>query len=69
MGGWNTSGPLPLLWGWGRGALVCCGLPTLTSPPRPLSCLPSVKLNEHFVNTTDFLDAIKNNLDKALGKQ
>lgn len=29
----------------------------------------SVKLNEHFVNTTDFLDAIKNNLDKALGKK
>lgn len=37
-------------------------------PPIPL-CLPSVKLNEHFVNTTDFLDAIKNNLDKALGKK
>uniref|UniRef100_A0ACB8E542 NAD-dependent isocitrate dehydrogenase n=1 Tax=Sphaerodactylus townsendi TaxID=933632 RepID=A0ACB8E542_9SAUR len=31
--------------------------------------LSNVKLNEHFVNTTDFLDAIKNNLDKALGKQ
>ncbi|NXI97346.1 IDHP dehydrogenase, partial [Psophia crepitans] len=31
--------------------------------------LANVKLNEHFVNTTDFLDAIKNNLDKALGKQ
>ncbi|XP_039413404.1 isocitrate dehydrogenase [NADP], mitochondrial [Corvus cornix cornix] len=31
--------------------------------------LPNVKLNEHFVNTTDFLDAIKNNLDKALGKK
>lgn len=29
----------------------------------------SVKLNEHFVNTTDFLDAIRNNLDKALGKK
>lgn len=28
----------------------------------------SVKLNEHYVNTTDFLDAIKTNLDKALGK-
>lgn len=39
-------------------------------PLHPLSApLPSVKLNEHFVNTTDFLDAIKNNLDKALGKQ
>ena len=44
-------------------------------PPRPQdpsspSLYPaSVKLNEHFVNTTDFLDAIKNNLDKALGKQ
>uniref|UniRef100_A0A8C1JRK0 Isocitrate dehydrogenase [NADP] n=1 Tax=Cyprinus carpio TaxID=7962 RepID=A0A8C1JRK0_CYPCA len=25
-------------------------------------------LNEHYVNTTDFLDAIKTNLDKALGK-
>lgn len=32
------------------------------------SCLLSVKLNEHYVNTTDFLDAIKTNLDKALGK-
>uniref|UniRef100_A0A8C5JQ41 isocitrate dehydrogenase (NADP(+)) n=2 Tax=Passerellidae TaxID=1729112 RepID=A0A8C5JQ41_JUNHY len=31
--------------------------------------LANVKLNEHFVNTTDFLDAIKNNLDKALGKK
>lgn len=28
----------------------------------------SVKLNEHYVNTTDFLDAIRANLDKALGK-
>lgn len=27
-----------------------------------------VKLNEHYVNTTDFLDAIRANLDKALGK-
>uniref|UniRef100_A0A4W5PGL1 Isocitrate dehydrogenase [NADP] n=1 Tax=Hucho hucho TaxID=62062 RepID=A0A4W5PGL1_9TELE len=26
------------------------------------------KLNVHYVNTEDFLDAIKNNLDKALGK-
>ncbi|XP_039242393.1 isocitrate dehydrogenase [NADP], mitochondrial isoform X1 [Pipra filicauda] len=31
--------------------------------------LANVKLNEHFVNTTDFLDTIKNNLDKALGKK
>lgn len=39
-------------------------------PSSPfLAPLLSVKLNEHFVNTTDFLDAIKNNLDKALGKQ
>jgi len=30
--------------------------------------LSHVKLNEHYVNTTDFLDAIKKNLDKALGK-
>ncbi|PWA19082.1 hypothetical protein CCH79_00004827 [Gambusia affinis] len=30
--------------------------------------LANVKLNEHYVNTTDFLDAIKNNLDKALAK-
>ncbi|TNN64401.1 Isocitrate dehydrogenase [NADP], mitochondrial [Liparis tanakae] len=30
--------------------------------------LTNVKLNEHYVNTTDFLDAIKTNLDKALGK-
>lgn len=28
----------------------------------------NVRLNEHYVNTTDFLDAIKTNLDKALGK-
>lgn len=34
----------------------------------PLLWLSSVKLNEHYVNTTDFLDAIKNNLDRALGK-
>lgn len=40
-------------------------------PPQPFPTpfSPSVKLNEHFVNTTDFLDAIKNNLDKALGKK
>lgn len=38
-------------------------------PPAIPVCLRSVKLNEHFVNTTDFLDAIKNNLDKALGKK
>ncbi|KAI3371325.1 hypothetical protein L3Q82_023944 [Scortum barcoo] len=37
--------------------------------PRPGSRVgPRVKLNEHYVNTTDFLDAIKTNLDKALGK-
>uniref|UniRef100_A0A3B5MYN6 Isocitrate dehydrogenase [NADP] n=1 Tax=Xiphophorus couchianus TaxID=32473 RepID=A0A3B5MYN6_9TELE len=30
--------------------------------------LSNVKLNEHYVNTTDFLDAIKKNLDTALGK-
>ncbi|MBN3325492.1 IDHP dehydrogenase, partial [Atractosteus spatula] len=30
--------------------------------------LANCKLNEHYVNTTDFLDAIKKNLDKALGK-
>ncbi|KAG9330813.1 hypothetical protein JZ751_021963 [Albula glossodonta] len=30
--------------------------------------LANCKLNEHYVNTTDFLDAIKTNLDKALGK-
>uniref|UniRef100_A0ABI7YML0 isocitrate dehydrogenase (NADP(+)) n=2 Tax=Felidae TaxID=9681 RepID=A0ABI7YML0_FELCA len=30
--------------------------------------LISVKLNEHFLNTSDFLDTIKNNLDKALGQ-
>lgn len=36
----------------------------------PALCLAphSCKLNEHYVNTTDFLDAIKTNLDKALGK-
>lgn len=38
--------------------LTCCSL----------SRLFSVKLNEHYVNTTDFLDTIKSNLDKALGK-
>lgn len=37
--------------------------------PHSLPFSRSVKLNEHFVNTTDFLDAIKNNLDKALGKK
>uniref|UniRef100_A0A8C5VGA6 isocitrate dehydrogenase (NADP(+)) n=1 Tax=Microcebus murinus TaxID=30608 RepID=A0A8C5VGA6_MICMU len=31
--------------------------------------LIGVKLNEHFLNTTDFLDTIKSNLDRALGKQ
>ncbi|MBZ3880043.1 Isocitrate dehydrogenase [NADP], mitochondrial [Sciurus carolinensis] len=31
--------------------------------------LSNVKLNEHFLNTTDFLDTIKTNLDRALGKQ
>ncbi|XP_029490177.1 isocitrate dehydrogenase [NADP], mitochondrial [Oncorhynchus nerka] len=30
--------------------------------------LSKCKLNVHYVNTEDFLDAIKNNLDKALGK-
>uniref|UniRef100_A0A8P4G845 Isocitrate dehydrogenase [NADP] n=1 Tax=Dicentrarchus labrax TaxID=13489 RepID=A0A8P4G845_DICLA len=30
--------------------------------------LANCKLNEHYVNTLDFLDAIKTNLDKALGK-
>ncbi|XP_031169886.1 isocitrate dehydrogenase [NADP], mitochondrial-like [Sander lucioperca] len=30
--------------------------------------LANCKLNEHYVNTSDFLDAIKTNLDKALGK-
>lgn len=35
---------------------------------RPF-CLSSVKLNEHYVNTSDFLDAIKGNLDRALSKQ
>ncbi|KAM9410409.1 isocitrate dehydrogenase [NADP], mitochondrial-like [Pholidichthys leucotaenia] len=29
--------------------------------------LANCKLNEHYVNTADFLDAIKTNLDKALG--
>jgi len=49
-------------WGVGRD-------PPGAGPLQPLSVPRSVKLNEHFVNTTDFLDAIKNNLDKALGKQ
>uniref|UniRef100_A0A8C0CGG9 Isocitrate dehydrogenase [NADP] n=1 Tax=Balaenoptera musculus TaxID=9771 RepID=A0A8C0CGG9_BALMU len=31
--------------------------------------LSNVKLNEHFLNTSDFLDTIKSNLDKALGQQ
>uniref|UniRef100_A0A673BK07 Isocitrate dehydrogenase [NADP] n=1 Tax=Sphaeramia orbicularis TaxID=375764 RepID=A0A673BK07_9TELE len=30
--------------------------------------LSNCKLNEHYVNTSDFLDAIKTNLDKAVGK-
>ncbi|XP_004693163.1 PREDICTED: isocitrate dehydrogenase [NADP], mitochondrial [Condylura cristata] len=29
--------------------------------------LTNVKLNEHYLNTSDFLDTIKSNLDKALG--
>lgn len=28
----------------------------------------SCKMNEHYVNTTDFLDAIRTNLDKCLGR-
>ncbi|XP_036133960.1 isocitrate dehydrogenase [NADP], mitochondrial isoform X3 [Molossus molossus] len=31
--------------------------------------LSNVKLNEHFLNTSDFLDTIKSNLDKALGQK
>lgn len=31
--------------------------------------LSNVKLNEHFLNTSDFLDTIKSNLDRALGRQ
>uniref|UniRef100_A0A6Q2Y6Q0 Isocitrate dehydrogenase [NADP] n=1 Tax=Esox lucius TaxID=8010 RepID=A0A6Q2Y6Q0_ESOLU len=30
--------------------------------------LSNCKLNEHYVNTSDFLDVIRSNLDKALGK-
>ncbi|CAB1448115.1 unnamed protein product [Pleuronectes platessa] len=30
--------------------------------------LANCKLNEHYINTSDFLDAIRTNLDKALGK-
>lgn len=53
---------------WDLEELVYGGL-LPDKPGPPFLCVPSVKLNEHFVNTTDFLDAIKNNLDKALGKQ
>lgn len=46
------------------------GWPWPVKAPMPAVCpYPSVKLNEHFLNTTDFLDTIKSNLDKALGKQ
>lgn len=38
-------------------------------PSRERCSLGSVKLNEHFLNTSDFLDTIKNNLDKALGQK
>lgn len=60
---WGGQGPHPEL-----RAVVSVGGSGQGPPPIPL-CLSSVKLNEHFVNTTDFLDAIKNNLDKALGKK
>lgn len=42
-------------------------MPKLGLCPLHACSLGSVKLNEHFLNTTDFLDTIKNNLDKALG--
>lgn len=38
-------------------------------PSHAQHSLGSVKLNEHFLNTSDFLDTIKSNLDKALGQQ
>lgn len=40
-----------------------------SSSPSCACPLGSVKLNEHFLNTTDFLDTIKSNLDRALGRQ
>lgn len=38
-------------------------------PLIPMVFSRSVKLNEHFLNTSDFLDTIKSNLDKALGQK
>lgn len=52
--------------GWDWGTLA--GNPALPRMTVCLLCLHSVKLNEHYVNTTDFLDAIKSNLDRALSK-
>lgn len=38
-------------------------------PSHACCSLGSVKLNEHFLNTSDFLDTIKSNLDKALAQK
>lgn len=46
---------------------LCPGRPGGTCSSLEPCSLGSVKLNEHFLNTSDFLDTIKNNLDKALG--
>lgn len=45
-----------------------CPDPGWSRASRERCSLGSVKLNEHFLNTSDFLDTIKNNLDKALGQ-
>ncbi|KAK1327836.1 hypothetical protein QTO34_012744 [Cnephaeus nilssonii] len=54
----------------GAGGGAAIKMPKLRlCPSRERCSLGSVKLNEHFLNTSDFLDTIKNNLDKALGQK
>uniref|UniRef100_A0AAX7SSB2 isocitrate dehydrogenase (NADP(+)) n=1 Tax=Astatotilapia calliptera TaxID=8154 RepID=A0AAX7SSB2_ASTCA len=56
----TSTNPIASIFAWTRG-LEHRG--KLDENPDLINC----KLNEHYVNTTDFLDAIKTNLDKALG--
>uniref|UniRef100_A0A8C7W5S7 isocitrate dehydrogenase (NADP(+)) n=1 Tax=Oncorhynchus mykiss TaxID=8022 RepID=A0A8C7W5S7_ONCMY len=57
----TSTNPIASIFAWTRG-LEHRG--KLDGNPDLIKC----KLNEHYVNTEDFLDAIKNNLDRALGK-
>lgn len=44
--------------------------PATITPRSDLAAFScSVKLNEHFLNTSDFLDTIQSNLHTALGRQ